>query len=267
MTGDPLETPSLTSVDGAIGPSDAAVLVLPDDGLLRGDGVFEVIRAYGGRLFALVEHLDRIERSAEAIGLDLDRPAIESESAALLDRAGKPDCVLRVVCTRGGRRILALEPLPVHAGTVSLATVTYTPTVILNGVKSLSYAANMHATRIARDAGAGEALFVRPDGIVLEAPTSTLFWVSPTGSLRTTATEIGVLESITRAKLIERLEVETGAFTLDDVLESSEAFLASTTREVQAVDSVDGHKIPTVPAPHTEAAARAFGEALASGLG
>lgn len=267
MNPDPLQTPSLTSVDGLIGPSDAAVLVLPDDGLLRGDGVFEVIRAYGGRLFAFTEHLDRIERSAAAIGLELDRPAIETEADALLHRAGDIDCLLRIVCTRGGRRILALEPLPIYGDTISLATVTYTPTVILNGVKSLSYAANMHATRIARKAGADEALFVRPDGVVLEAPTSTLFWFSPTGSLRTTATEVGVLESITRAKLIERLEVETGAFKLSDALNSSEAFLASTTREVHPVGSIDGRMIPTTPAPQTEAAARAFAEALATDLG
>ncbi len=211
MAVDPLPTPSLTSVDGAIGPSDSAILVLPDDGLLRGDGVFEVIRNYGGRPFALKEHLDRIERSAAAIALEVDRSAIETEAASLLRRAGDLDCLLRVVCTRGGRRILALEPLPVHTGTISLATVSYTPTVILNGVKSLSYAANMQATRIAVDAGAAEALLVRPDGVVLEAPTSTLFWVSPTGSLRTTDTETGVLKSITRAKLMERLDVETGA--------------------------------------------------------
>jgi branched-chain amino acid aminotransferase len=266
MARDPLKTPSLASVDGTISPSDAAVLVLPDDGLLRGDGVFEVVRAYGGRMFALADHLDRIERSAAAIDLDLDRRSIETEAAALLERAGELDCLLRIVCTRRGRRILALEPLPVHGETISLATVTYSPTVILNGVKSLSYAANMQATRIARQAGADEALFVRPDGIVLEAPTSTLFWVSPTGSLRTTATGIGVLESITRAKLIERLEVETGAFSLDDVLNASEAFLASTTREVQPVSSVDGRQIPVAPAPFTRAAIRAFAEALASDL-
>lgn len=267
MSNGPLKTPSLTSVDGTIGASDATVLLLPDDGLLRGDGVFEVIRAYSGRLFALTEHLDRIERSASAIDLDLNRSAIESEAAALLGRVGESDCLLRVICTRGGRRILALEPLPVHTETISLATVTYTPTVILNGVKSLSYAANMQATRIARSAGAAEALLVRPDGVVLEAPTSTLFWVSPAGPLRTTATEIGVLESITRAKLIERLDVEIGAFSLDDVLDSTEAFLASTTREVQPVNSVDGRAIETAPSPHTDAAVSAFAAALASDLG
>jgi branched-chain amino acid aminotransferase len=267
MPDDPLKTPSLSSVDGRIGPSDAAVLVLPDDGLLRGDGVFEVVRAYGGKPFAMKEHLDRIERSARAISLKLDRRAIEAEAEALLREGGVLDCLLRIVCTRGGRRILALEPLPVHTETIALAAVTYTPTVILNGVKSLSYAANMHATRLAKEAGAAEALLVRPDGIVLEAPTSTLFWVSGEGPLRTTAISAGVLESITRGKLIERLEVQTGEFDLDDVLNASEAFLASTTREVQPVDSVDGRDIPTSPAPQTKAAARALRSAIDEDVG
>ena len=77
------------------------------------------------------------------------------------------------------------EPIPAHAETVGVATVTYSPTVILNGVKSLSYAANMQATRIAKAQGADEAVLVQPDGIVLEPPTSTIFWVSPQGGLRT----------------------------------------------------------------------------------
>ena len=65
--------PLLTSVDGHITPSDEAVLPLPDDGLLRGDGVFEVLRLYGGRPFDLPGHLERLERSAAVIDLDVDR--------------------------------------------------------------------------------------------------------------------------------------------------------------------------------------------------
>ncbi|MDQ2701052.1 MAG: aminotransferase class IV, partial [Actinomycetota bacterium] len=159
-----------------------------------------------------------------------------------------------------------LENLLVHTRTISLATVTYSPTVILNTVKSLSYAANMESTRIARRKGAADALLVTPDGMVLEAPTSTLFWVSEEGTLRTTGTEAGVLDSITRGKIIERCTVELGFFPLADVMNATEAFLASTTREVQPVDSIDGHKIPTYPATRTLEAAAAFSEALAEGL-
>lgn len=234
---------------------------LPDDGVFRGDGVFEVLRSYSGKLYALEHHLDRLERSAAAIDLTVDRAAIKSESLSLLERAGGTDCLLRIISTRMGRRILTLENLLVHPPSISLATVTYSPTVILNGVKSLSYAANMHATRIAKKTGAQEALLVMPDGTVLEAPTSTLFWVSG-GKLRTTSLEAGVLDSITRDRIIDALEVEVGWFQIDDVMNSSEAFLASTTREVQPVDSIDGQPIPTDPAPRTAESAKAFKAAL-----
>jgi branched-chain amino acid aminotransferase len=255
--------PLLTSIDGLVTPSSEALLPLPEDGLFRGDGVFEVLRSYGGTLYALEEHLDRLQRSAVSIDLEVDRTALESEALKLLERADGTDCLVRMISTRMGRRIVTLENLLVHPPSIALATVTYSPTVILNGVKSLSYAANMHATRIAKKTGALEALLVMPDGTVLEAPTSTLFWVSPNGNLRTTDTEVGVLDSITRAKIIERCEVEVGRFTIDDVMASSEAFLASTTREVQPVDSIDGRPIPTDPAPRTAESARAFKAALA----
>ncbi len=252
----------LTSVDGLVTPSDEAVLPLPDDGFYRGDGVFEVMRCYRGMPYAMPEHLDRIEASAAAIGLAVDRDALEAEAERLLERVGPTECLLRMVSTRAGRRVLATEPVPAHAASVSLATVTYAPTVILNGVKSLSYAANMQATRIARDSGADEALLVTAAGLVLEPPTSTLFWVSAGGALRTTDTMAGVLESITRRRVLEACEVEVGSFEVADVLGADEAFLASTTREIQPVHAVDGRAIPTEPAPRTREAAAAFAAAL-----
>ena len=69
----PMSVPELASVDGAISPTVEATIPLPDDGLYRGDGVFEVIRLYAGRAYALDEHLDRLERSAAAIELTVER--------------------------------------------------------------------------------------------------------------------------------------------------------------------------------------------------
>src|SRR6185503_3767453 len=126
-----------------------------------------------------------------------DRPALEAEVEALLAAAGSADSQLRLIATRGGRRIAATEPVPVHAESIAVASVVYQPTVILNGVKSLSYGANMQATRLARGRGADEAVLVRPDGTVLEPPTSSIFWVSAEGELRTPALDGGVLESNT----------------------------------------------------------------------
>jgi len=255
----------LASVDGSISPTREASLPLPDDGLFRGDGVFEVVRLYGGRPFALGAHLDRIERSAAALELAVDRERVERELSALLARHGGADGQLRIVLTRGGRRLLMTEGLPPRGDTVRLATVTYAPTVILDGVKSISYAANMQATRIARARGADEALLVRPDGTVLEAPTSSLFWVSGSGELRTPGLDSGILESITRAQIIRELDVAEGRFEAAELAEAREAFLASTTREVQPVSAIDGRSLSS-PGERTIDAQAAFERVLVTAL-
>jgi branched-chain amino acid aminotransferase len=248
----------LASVDGGIGPTAEAVIGLKDDGLYRGDGAFEVIRLYDGRPFALDDHIARLERSSASLRLEFDRMALRTEIAALLDEAGPIDGQLRLIVTRGGRRIAATENIPVHDPTAKVASITYEPTILLNGVKSLSYGANMLATRLAKDQGADEALLVRPDGVVLEPPTSSIFWVAD-GALRTTAIDEGVLESITRDRLLKAVPgIEEDAWTLDEVKGASEAFLASTTREVQAVASIDGVALPEAPGPRTREAREAF---------
>jgi branched-chain amino acid aminotransferase len=252
----------LASVDGRVTPTAEATVPMKDDGLYRGDGAFEVIRLYEGRPFALVDHLDRLERSGATIQLEFDRTALELEIDALLAEAGGPDGQLRLIVTRGGRRIAAIEPIPAHAETLRLATVTYSPSVILNGVKSLSYAANMQATRLAQAQGADEAVLVTPDGTVLEPPTSAIFWVSPQGTLRTPALEVGVLESITRDRLVKALQVEEGAWPVADLRAAGEAFLASTTREIQAVSAIDGNPLPDAPGPRTREAQEAFAATL-----
>jgi branched-chain amino acid aminotransferase len=255
----------LASVDGEIAPTRESSVPLPDDGLYRGDGVFEVIRLYGGQPFALVEHLDRIERSAAAIELPVDRSLLERELAALLAEHGGDDGQLRIVLTRAGRRALLIEELPPRGATVRLATVTYSPSVILDGVKSLSYAANMQATRIAVGRGADEALLVRPDGSVLEAPTSAIFWVSESGTLRTPSLESGILDSITRAQIVRELDVEEGQFDVADLRGAHEAFLASTTREIQPVARIDDRDLQA-PGERTRDAQSAFEAVLNSAL-
>jgi branched-chain amino acid aminotransferase len=255
-----MSAPELASVDGQIAETAQARIHAADDGLLRGDGVFEVIRLYRGRPFALEEHLDRLERSAAAIELPVERPAFEEEIAALLAEFGDHEAQLRLVATRGGRRLAFTENLPPYADaeSSSVATVTYSPTGILNGVKSLSYAGNMQATRLAVARGADDALLVRPDGIVLEAPTSTVFWVTPDDALRTPSLDVGILASITRDRVLRELDVEEGSFPLEDLLGATEAFLASTVREVQAISAVDETELPECPGRRTQSAAEAF---------
>lgn len=217
-----------------------------DEGLLRGDGVFEVIRVYVGRAFALPAHLDRLERSAAGLRLEaFPRPLLEQDAAALLRERGSDfDGLVRVVVTRGGRRLLLTEPLPVSPERVRLAFVTYAPTRVLDGIKSLSYAGNMLASRLAHERGFDEALLLTPHGRVLEAPTSSLFWVDAEGTLRTPPLDDHILASITRERLLGLVEVEERSATPEDLLAAREAFLASTVREVQSVAAIEDREFP-----------------------
>jgi branched-chain amino acid aminotransferase len=253
-------------IDGSLIEPAQATIPVTDDGLLRGDGVFEVIRVYGGRPFGLDAHLDRLEASAGAIDLGVDRAALESDAATALGAAGPRDAALRIVWTRGGHRVLLVEELPAYPGPAALASIGHETNPILEGVKSLSYAANMQATRMARSLGADEALFVRPDGTILEAPTAAIFWVSE-GRLRTPALDGGILASITRRTIVAALEVEEGSYKLFDLQGADEAFLASTTREVQPVSALDGTPLPLIDGKWTERAAEVIKAAVEAALG
>ncbi len=251
----------LTSVDGTIGADAVSV---HDDGLLRGDGVFEVVRVYRGRPFALGEHLERMAGSAAGLRLPLDVDRLRAEAVALLARAGAADARLRLVVTRGGRRIALVEPLGERPASLALATVEYVPTRILDGVKSLSYAANMRATRLAAERGADDALLVTPHGRVLEAPTSSFFCVVD-DELRTPPLSDHVLDSITRRRLLPLAREVPVA--LDELRRASEAFVASTLREVTPVHAIDGRTLPAAPGPWTERAAARLREAIAAEVG
>jgi branched-chain amino acid aminotransferase len=241
---------SLASLDGQVGPVEDARIPVTDEGLLRGDGAFEVLRLYAGRPFALFDHLERLRRSCEGLRLDADHAALERELAVLLEEAGPVDGLLRVVLTRGGRRIAIVEPLPLRPPAARVATVTYAPGRILDGLKTLSYAGNMLAGRLAQERGYDEGLFVTPHGRVLEGPTWTFFWVQD-GVLLTPPLEDRILASITRARLLEECDVQERSCTLDDVRAAEEAFIASTVREVMAIAVVDDIELPAAPGPVT----------------
>jgi branched-chain amino acid aminotransferase len=246
----------LAILDGAVmDAADANVSIL-DEGLLRGDGVFEVIRIYAGHPFGLDEHLERMVRSAASLRLPFDEEAVRADAAALLDAAGPEEGALRLVVTRGGRRIGILHPLPTFPETIALATITYSPTRLLDGVKSLSYGANMLATRLAKEAGADEALLVTPHGRVLEAPVTSFFYVLD-GQLCTPPLSDRILDSISRRVLLEVTDAQERVTTLDDLASIGEAFLASSLREVHPVASIDGKALPEAPGPvAVDAAAR-----------
>jgi len=259
-------TGSLASVDGAITLASAATIPATDEGLLRGDGVFEVIRVYDGQPFAMEEHLRRLERSASNLRLPLDVEAVRADANRLLAHAGAaPEHeLLRIVITRGGRRLLLTERLPATTEHIRLASITYAPTRVLDGIKSLSYAANMLCSRLARERGYDEALLVTPHGRVLEAPTSSIFWVDDDEVL-TPPLDEHILQSITRRVVIEQAGAVERSCTLAELGAADEVFIASTTREVQAVSAIDNCRFDA-PGPVTARAANAVAEAIRSEL-
>ena len=168
---------------------------------------------------------------------------LESEARELLSARGGSafDGCLRLVLTRGGRRLLLTEPLPPSPERPRLGFVTYAPTRVLDGIKSLSYAANMLASRQARARGFDEALMVTPHGRVLEAPTASIFWVDADGALCTPPLDDHILASITRDRVMRLVDVTERPLASDVLLHATEAFLASTTREVQPLGGVEEH--------------------------
>jgi branched-chain amino acid aminotransferase len=240
----------LASLDGVIGPAQETRIPITDEGLLRGDGAFEVIRLYGGQPFAMEDHLARLRRSCEGLRLEIDHAALRAEADALLEAAGPVEALLRIVVTRGARRIATVEPLPPRQAVARVATVTYAPNRVLDGLKTLSYAGNMLAGRIAREQGFDEALLVTPHGRVLEGPTWSFFWVRD-GALLTPPLEDRILASITRMRVIEESGAAEAPCTVRDVRDAEEAFISSTVREVVPIAAVDDIALPAAPGPVT----------------
>jgi branched-chain amino acid aminotransferase len=252
-------------LDGELMRAGAAMVPAGDDGLIRGDGAFDAFPVRDGRPFARAAHLDRLERSCASLMLPCPRDLIESDVDLLLAHAPAGYTVVRVVLTRGGRRICRLESAGDRAAltrAARLLPVTYDPSVLLDGVKSLSYAANMLASRRAAAEGYDEALLVRSDGVVLEGPTCSIFWARG-GRLITPALETGILASITRRVILESMpSVAEGNFVLQDLLEADEAFLVSTARLAQPIAAIGDVRLPAAPGPQTLEAQAAIERAM-----
>jgi branched-chain amino acid aminotransferase len=256
----------LASLDGAIGPAAETRIPVTDEGLLRGDGGFEVARLYGGRPFAMEDHYARLQRTCNGLRLEFDLTALRAEVDALLEEAGPVEALLRIVLTRGGRRLAMIEPLPHRLAVARVMTVTYAPNRILDGLKTLSYAGNMLAGRLAKEQGYDEALFVTPHGRVLEGPTWTFFWVAD-GQLLTPPLEERILASITRDRVMAETDVREAICTLDDVRGAEEAFVASSVREVMPIAAVDDIALPSAPGPVTGSAREALARRIERELG
>jgi branched-subunit amino acid aminotransferase/4-amino-4-deoxychorismate lyase len=242
--------------DGMVPATDSAVL--------RGDGCFESIKSYAGRPFALDAHLDRLERSAKA--LDIELPSREELTSWVEEvAASHPDGVVRVLVTRGSAvpgdrqepmtvvfafdwvksegpaRLLPVKA-PWHAAGVDWE---------LAGAKTLSYAPNMSASRLATAEGFDDALLTTVEDVVLEGPTFSVAWVIG-GVVETPGLELGILDSITRRVMLEiasdlGIDVVQGRWDLERLHDADEVMALSTVREIQPVSVVGAMRFPEGP--------------------
>ena len=250
---------------GLVDPAEPVVRA-DDEALLRGRAAFETLKVYTGRPFRLEAHLDRLTSSAESIGLPpVERLRLRVLVGLVLPKAGGGDASLRLVWTAGpvggppsGLALLSEVPGWIEAArergasAVSLLGVRAAVPWLLPGVKSTSYAVNMAAEAEAKRRGAGEAVFVDANGIVLEGTVTNVWWRRG-DTLRTPSLDLGILAGVTRAALIELApacgyRLEEGAYGLEDLLEADEAFTSSSVREVMPLVEIDDRTLGRGPA-------------------
>jgi branched-subunit amino acid aminotransferase/4-amino-4-deoxychorismate lyase len=242
---------------GLVDPDQPAVFA-DDEAFLRGRGAFETIRVYAGTPFRLGDHLVRLTASAARLGLPpVDVAALESLVGEALAAAAEPECVVRVYCTPGREanpapaayvlvRPVPSEPDELRARGIELISVPIGVEApdLLAGVKSTSYALNMVALDRAKARGADDAVFLGAGEVVLECPTSNIWWCRGS-TLFTPALDLGILAGVTRGVILELApelgyEPAEGTFTLADVTAAEEAFTSSSVREVMPVAALDG---------------------------
>jgi branched-chain amino acid aminotransferase len=252
-----------------------------DHGLLVGDGVFETVRVYGGRPFAWTRHLDRLGHSAAGLGLTVpDRGALRAAADAVLAANDHVEARLRITVTGG------VAPLGSERGesgpTVIVATSVVKPgpasvrVVVVPwvrndrgataGLKTTSYAENVRALAYAQERGASEAIFANTRDELCEATGSNVFVVRD-GVVATPPGASGCLLGVTRALVLELgVPIEETPLPLDALHDADEAFLTSTTREVQPIAAIDDRPVPSVPGPITAKLAELFTALVARDL-
>ncbi|MBT3746270.1 MAG: 4-amino-4-deoxychorismate lyase [Actinobacteria bacterium] len=257
-------TPSISAVDHAI---------------VVGDGVFETLQVAGGTPFALTRHLARLRFSSDGLGLlPPDDDQVRQAVASVLD-ADPQAGLVRITWSSGagplgssrgdgpGTLIVATQKANVwEASTrVHLCPWTRNEHGALVGLKTTSYAENVLALDAAHQRQCSEALFLNTAGLLCEGTGTNLFVVVD-DQLVTPPLSSGCLAGITRALVLEVTDAQEGDLHPDDLAQASEAFLTSSTRDVQAISRIDDLALPQAPGPQTQAAAVAFAEVLTNRL-
>ena len=276
--------PDIACVNGRFGPLAEAVVSVEDRGFQFGDGVYEVIRTYRGRPFAIDEHLSRLERSAQALQLSLGYT--KARWIALIEeglrRSSLPETKIYLQITRG--QAPRDHPFPAELSPTTVLTFRElhpldrsvrqagVQAILLEDIrwgrcdiKSVNLLANVLARQRAKEAGVFEAILLR-DGAVTEGSVSNVMVVQ-NGTILTAPEGPRILSGVTRAKVLELakkegIPVAETVVRREDLLGASEVFLTGTTVEVLPVVRVDGQAIgPAVPGPMTQLLSRRW-EAL-----
>lgn len=268
-------------LDGDLQSVDDACVSPFDHGLLVGDGVFETTKVVDGVAFALRRHLARLRRSAGGLGLAVPYTDDELRAAigAVVTANGPAAGRLRTTVTGGpgplGSDRGAALPTVIIATSPATAWPDHTPVVTVPwprnersavvGLKTVSYAENVVAIAHAHDRGAGEAIFANTRGRLCEGTGSNVF-VGSGGRLLTPPLASGCLAGITRELVLEVAGAEEADLPLEALGGADEAFLTSSTRDVQPISHVDGRPLGSCPGPLTAAAGRLLAQLTASNL-
>ena len=256
----------LVYIDGEFVPKAEAKISVFDHGLLYGDGVFEGIRSYRGRVFKLDEHLQRLYDSAKAIMLEIPISIKAMEEAVLqtLRQNDLYDAYIRLIVTRGVGD-LGLDPDKCPVPTIIIITDKITlypqkfykvgleivtvstrrnyPEAVNPRIKSLNYLNNILAKIEGKQAGVVEVLMLNAEGYVVECSGDNIFFVKD-NVIVTPPTYLGILEGVTRNTVIDLagelgLSVEERVFTRHDLYVADECFLTGTAAEVIPVVKID----------------------------
>ena len=274
--------PMIMWIDGALVPlADARISPL-DHGLTVGDGVFETLRAYDGVPFAWRRHLARLQASAAGLGLMVPDPeGLRAAADDVLEANGLRDARVRVTVTGGpaspgSSRSAGAAPVAFVVATAIEPGATTADVVVAPwtrnergataGLKTISYAANVRALGYAESRNAGEAIFANTQGNLCEATGSNVFLVRA-GRLLTPPASAGCLLGVTRGLLLELCDdCDETDVPIAALAAADEAFLSSTTREVQPIAHVDGGALPAAPGPFATRLSRAFRDLVARDL-